>query len=206
MERPLSHIRIGRHIFWKKVDQERLMIQLTMNISDQMIAVVWRTLVFLLRAHPEIWLLQPSRLLIFQIRWLEQFEGMRCLVDSGMVTSSSAILTFLISSFQTVANIIIAIATLSPQPLVSPFRKFDWKCSSLISWWWWYEDTSLALYPQVVVLLITGVLVGLSWVFLFYDFEVQFCQPKLSTNLSANLNVGGYLVDKYLVDTVLVDK
>ena len=205
MERPLSHIRIGRHIFWKKVDQERLMIQLTMNISDQMIAVVWRTLVFLLRAHPEIWLLQPSRLLIFQIRWLEQFEGMRCLVDSGMVTSSSAILTFLISSFQTVANIII-IATLSPQPLVSPFRKFDWKCSSLISWWWWYEDTSLALYPQVVVLLITGVLVGLSWVFLFYDFEVQFCQPKLSTNLSANLNVGGYLVDKYLVDTVLVDK
>ena len=64
----------------------------------------------------------------------------------------------------------------------------------------------MALYPQVVVLLITGVLVGLSWVFLFYDFEVQFCQPKLSTNLSANLNVGGYLVDKYLVDTLLVDK
>ena len=54
--------------------------------------------------------------------------------------------------------------------------------------------------------MITGVLVGLSWVFLFYDFEVQFCQPKLSTNLSANLNVGGYLVDKYLVDTLLVDK
>ena len=42
---------------------------------------------------------------------------------------------------------------------------------------------------QVVVLLITGVLVCLSWVFLFYDFEIQFCQPKLQ-NFSITLNVG----------------
>ena len=48
---------------------------------------------------------------------------------------------------------------------------------------------SWSSWSQVVVLLITGVLIGLSWVFLFYDFEIQFCQPKLQ-NLSANLNVG----------------